>query len=64
MSRKRKHISHLSFKIFLRIGQLAKKKKQNKKQRREEKIHTKNFYFTYLQDRGTVIVWFVLLVEP
>lgn len=62
MSTKRKHISHLSFKIFLRIGQLAKK--TNKKQRREEKIHTKNFYFTYLQDRGTIIVWFVLLVEP
>lgn len=61
MSTKRKHISHLSFKIFLGIGQLAKKKK---KQRREETIHTKNFYFTYLQDRGTVIVWFVLLVEP
>lgn len=63
MSTKRKHISHLSFKIFLGIGQLAKNKK-NKKQRREEKIHTKNFYFTYLQDRCTIIVWFVLLVEP
>lgn len=30
MSRKRKHISHLSFKIFLRIGQLAKKNKKTK----------------------------------
>lgn len=28
MSTKRKHISHLSFKIFLGIGQLAKNKKQ------------------------------------
>lgn len=36
MSRKRKHISHLSFKIFLRIGQLAKKK-QNKTKNNEEK---------------------------
>lgn len=34
MSTKRKHISHLSFKTFLGIGQLAKNKKNNEEKKR------------------------------
>lgn len=33
MSTKRKHISHLSFKTFLGIGQLAKNKKTTKRRK-------------------------------
>lgn len=40
MSTKRKHISHLSFKIFLGIGQLAKKKKNEEKKRYIPKTST------------------------
>lgn len=36
MSTKRKHISHLSFKIFLGIGQLAKNKKTKNNEGRKD----------------------------
>lgn len=41
MSTKRKHISHLSFKIFLRIGQLAKKNKKQKTTKRRKDTYQK-----------------------